>query len=62
MTLTDLLLITRDWSEQYGGNDSTAIQVVRPSDNGRMYYHLSDYVVSSAVSGPSLILIPRRST
>lgn len=33
---------------------------VFPRGNERRYFDLSDYVVSSSVSGPSFILVPRR--
>jgi len=54
--LDDLLRLTGDHSEPYGDSETT-VQVLRPSST--RYYRLSDYVVSSAVSGPSIILMQR---
>lgn len=54
MTLTELLSETHD---HHVTLKTGAIMVF--ARDGRQYYDLSDYVVSSAVSGPSLILVPR---
>lgn len=61
MTLEQLLEQTGHPNQPLG--DRGAIQVFhhRPytPDMNWLYYRLSDYVVSSSVSGPSLILIPK---
>jgi len=54
MTLDDMLLMTRDRWNLYG--DGTAVQIFGSDPR---YFGLTDYVVSSVVSGPSLILVPR---
>ena len=54
MTLRALLRRTGDHSQPYGDRD--AVQVF---GNGWQYYRLADYVVTSAVSGPSIVLVPR---
>ena len=54
MRLQTLLERTGDHSQPFG--DRGAVQVF---GNGWRYYRLSDYVVTSAVSGPSLVLAPR---
>ncbi len=53
MTLQTLLERTGDYSQPYG--KSGAVQVF---GNDWRYYRLADYVVSSAVSGPSIVLVP----
>ncbi|MFQ5506320.1 MAG: hypothetical protein ACE5F1_16245 [Planctomycetota bacterium] len=55
MLLTTLLTETGDFSQPYGEGEG-AIQVF---GDDRRYWTLLDYVVSSVVSGPSIILIPR---
>lgn len=56
MTLNELLEMTQDHCHTF---DSGAKQVrVNPGKNAA-YFDLDDYVVSSCVSGPSLILIER---
>ena len=55
MKLYDLLSVTLDPWKRIG----VSVFQVFPRGNGSGYYRLSDYVVSSAVSGPSLILVPR---
>ena len=54
MKLQTLLEQTGHHSQPYG--DRGAVQVF---GNGWRYYRLADYVVTSAVSGPSLVLVPR---
>ena len=54
MTLVTLLEQTGHRSQPIGDRD--AIQVF---GNGWQYYRLSDYLVTSAVSGPSIVLVPR---
>ncbi len=55
MTLRTLLSITND---SYRKLDSGAYQVFCHA--AKPYYRVADYVVTSAVSGPSLILVPRK--
>ena len=55
-TLKTLLAETGDGFKKL---DTGAYQVFSRSALGWKYYRLHDYVVSSAVSGPSLILVPR---
>ncbi len=57
MTLTALLRLTGDHSQPFGNRG--AVQVFNRSEQGWKYYRLSDYVVTSAVSGPSIVLVPR---
>ncbi len=57
MTLRALLRQTRDHHQSFG--DRGAVQVFNRTDQGWRYYRLSDYVVTSAVSGPSIVLVPR---
>ncbi len=54
MTLRTLLEQTGHHSQAFG--DRGAVQVF---GNGWEYYRLSDCVVTSAVSGPSIVLVPR---
>ena len=57
MTLRALLSQTGDHSQAFGNRG--AVQVFNRSEQGWQYYRLSDYVVTSAVSGPSIVLVPR---
>lgn len=54
LTLAKLLAQTGDYQQPY---PSGAIQVF---STDRRYWALSDFVVSSAVSGPSIVLVPRK--
>ncbi len=54
MTLRTLLEQTGHHSQPFGNRG--AVQVF---GSDWRYYRLSDYVVTSAVSGPSLVLVPR---
>ena len=58
MTLEEVLQMTGDDTKPYGSGFGV-IQVFNNSEYGPEYYHLSDYVVTSHASGPSLILVPR---
>ena len=55
MTLDEVLILV---GEEAHFLDSGAVQVFPFNRGGRPYYNLEDYRVSSAVSGPSLILVP----
>ena len=55
MTLDEVLILVGDEAHFL---DSGAVQVFPFNRGGRPYYNLEDYRVSSAVSGPSLILVP----
>ena len=55
MTLDDVLTLVGDEAHWL---DSGAVQVFPFNRGGKPYYNLDDYRVSSAVSGPSLILVP----
>ena len=55
-TLENVLKTTKDHYQKYG-----TVYHVFVTESARQYYNLSDYVVSSAESGPSLWLIPRKS-
>ena len=56
LTLREALSITGDNHQTL---DSGAIQVF--SLGAKLYYFCADYAVSSAVSGPSLVMVPRES-
>jgi hypothetical protein len=56
MILDDVLTLVGDEAHWL---DSGSVQVFPFNRGGRPYYKLDDYRVSSAVSGPSLILVPR---
>ena len=53
--LENVLKITKDYYQRYG-----KVYHVFVTGSARQYYNLSDYVVSSAESGPSLWLIQRK--
>ena len=55
MKLDEVLILVGDEAHFL---DSGAVQVFPFNRGGRPYYNLEDYRVSSAVSGPSLILVP----
>ena len=55
-TLENILKITKDYYHKRGDSYQ-----VFPKGNEFRYWKLSDYVVSSVLSGPSLWLIPRKS-
>ena len=55
MRLQTLLEQTGDPSQPF--EDRGAVEVF---GNGWRYYRLADYVVTRAVSGPSLVLVPRQ--
>ena len=57
VTLKQALARSGDPSQPIG--DRGAIQVFHSPDSRADYYRLSDFLVSSAVSGPSLVLVPR---
>lgn len=62
MTLRDWLDETGAHSQRYGRPDSTAVQVFyKPTHRTPDWrlYRLDDYLLSSHVSGPSVVLIPR---
>jgi len=48
------------WDDRCIALSTGAMQVFPWSHGATPYYDLEDYVVSSAVSGPSLILVPRK--
>jgi hypothetical protein len=59
LTLAEMLYLTGDHSVgRCYGDSFEAVQVFGMSLDWR-YWRLSDYVVSSCVSGPSVILVPR---
>lgn len=57
LDLRTVLEVTGDTCQPVG-KDGLGRQVF-PRHGSRPYFRLSDYAVSSAVSGPSLILVPR---
>ena len=58
--LQRLLDQTGDHAQPFG--KAGAVQVFNRTEDSWRYYRLSDYVVSSAVSGPSIVLVPREPT
>jgi hypothetical protein len=61
MTLVDALTKRGLTGERYGSTGAIAVYYGRrqPQDMAD-FYHLDDWVVSSHISGPGIVLVPRR--